>query len=128
MFQTFTCRLHLDFKQTSILLQLLAKPELGTTPAQACFCAFPFLFSRLKDERISLRVFKLRQAASINPNVSFSCAWISLNSPNYLYFYPKYYFQRRQIAVGRSVGLCVCVCFCSFCMSELPTPIKDTEH
>ena len=36
MFQTFTSRLHLDFIQTSTLLQLLAKPELGTTPAPAC--------------------------------------------------------------------------------------------
>ena len=35
-FQTFTSRLHLAFIQTSTLLQLLAKPELGTTPAPAC--------------------------------------------------------------------------------------------
>ena len=33
MFQNFISRLHLDFIQTSTLLQLLAKPELGTTPA-----------------------------------------------------------------------------------------------
>ena len=40
-FLTSTSRLHLKFIYTSTRLQLLAKPELGTTPAPACYLDSP---------------------------------------------------------------------------------------
>ena len=36
MFLTFTSKLYRGFLYTSTRLQVLAKPELGTTPAPAC--------------------------------------------------------------------------------------------
>ena len=39
-FLTSTSRLHLKFIYTSTRRQLVAKPELGTTPAPACFIIF----------------------------------------------------------------------------------------
>ena len=42
-FPTSSSRLHLDCIQSSSTLQLLAKPELGTTPVPACFKYFTII-------------------------------------------------------------------------------------